>query len=86
MYTHGKRLNLLTGILCMVLVVMIAISESESMSLNEHSSDDEIEDEVSFFCYIHCVHLQIAEPSTINIYDVLLKHNFVLVECRFCIS
>lgn len=49
MYTHGKRLNLLTGILCMVLVVMIAISESESMSLNEHSSDDEIEDEVSFF-------------------------------------
>lgn len=33
----------------MVLVVMIAISESESMSLNGHSSDDEIEDEVSFF-------------------------------------
>ncbi|XP_034331311.1 uncharacterized protein [Magallana gigas] len=33
-------------ILCMVLVVMIAISESESMSLNEHSSDDEIEDEI----------------------------------------
>lgn len=54
MYTRGKRLNLFTGILCMVLVVMIAVSGSKSMSLNEHSSDDGIEDEVSFLLYTLC--------------------------------
>lgn len=49
MYIYGKCLNLLIGILCMVLVVMIVILESEFMFFNEYSLDDEIEDEVSFF-------------------------------------
>lgn len=54
MCTRGKRLNLFTGILCMLLVVMIAVSKSKSMSLNEHSSDDGIEDEVSVLLYTLC--------------------------------
>lgn len=54
MCTRGKRLNLFTGILCMLLVVMIAVSKSKSMSLNEYSSDDGIEDEVSVLLYTLC--------------------------------
>lgn len=54
MCTRGKRLNLFTGILCMLLVVMIAVSKSKSMSLNEYSSDDGIEDEVTVLLYTLC--------------------------------
>lgn len=74
MCTRGKRLNLFTGILCMLLVVMIAVSKSKSMSLNEYSSDDGIEDEVSVLLYTLCTFTK-CRLSTINIMTFHLQCN-----------